>query len=54
MRADHDWGATQFRQWATQVLREFAIKGYVLDRRRMENGSFSSRTPRGRMEPKLQ
>ena len=32
--------ATQFRQWATAVLREFAIKGYVLDRQRMENGSF--------------
>lgn len=32
--------ATQFRQWATQVLREFAIKGYVLDKQRMENGSF--------------
>lgn len=32
--------ATQFRQWATQVLREFAIKGYVLDKERMENGSF--------------
>lgn len=32
--------ATQFRQWATRVLREFAIKGYVLDRKRMENGSF--------------
>ncbi|WBG64664.1 virulence RhuM family protein [Pseudomonas citronellolis] len=32
--------ATQFRQWATGVLREFAIKGYVLDRKRMENGSF--------------
>jgi len=32
--------ATQFRQWATHVLREFAIKGYVLDRKRMENGSF--------------
>lgn len=32
--------ATQFRQWATQVLREFAIKGYVIDRERMENGSF--------------
>ncbi len=32
--------ATQFRQWATQVLREFAIKGYVLDRKRMENGVF--------------
>lgn len=32
--------ATQFRQWATQVLREFAIKGYVLDKKRMENGGF--------------
>ena len=32
--------ATQFRQWATWVLREFAVKGYVLDRKRMENGSF--------------
>lgn len=32
--------ATQFRQWATRVLREFAIKGFVLDRQRLENGSF--------------
>ena len=32
--------ATQFRQWATNVLRQFTIKGYVLDRKRMENGSF--------------
>jgi hypothetical protein len=32
--------ATQFRQWATGVLRDFAIKGYVIDRERMENGSF--------------
>lgn len=32
--------ATQFRQWATRILREFAIKGFVLDRKRMENGSF--------------
>lgn len=32
--------ATQFRQWATATLREFAIKGYLLDRKRMENGSF--------------
>ena len=32
--------ATQFRRWATQVLREYAIKGYVLDRERMENGVF--------------
>ena len=32
--------ATQFRQWATSVLREYAIRGYVLDRKRMENGAF--------------
>ena len=32
--------ATQFRQWATQVLREFAIKGFVLDKKRLENGTF--------------
>lgn len=32
--------ATQFRQWATQVLREFAVKGWVLDRKRLENGVF--------------
>jgi len=32
--------ATQFRQWATLVLREFAIKGYVLDKKRMGNGAF--------------
>ncbi len=32
--------ATQFRQWAIRVLREFAIKDYVLDNKRLENGSF--------------
>jgi Virulence protein len=32
--------ATQFRQWATNVLRDFAIKGYVIDKERMENGTF--------------
>ncbi|MBT4446262.1 virulence RhuM family protein [archaeon] len=32
--------ATQFRIWATKVLHEFAIKGYVLDKKRLENGSF--------------
>jgi hypothetical protein len=35
--------ATQFRQWATGVLREFAIKGFVLDQKRLENGSFLGR-----------
>ena len=32
--------ATQFRQWCTYVLRQFAICGYVIDKKRMENGSF--------------
>ena len=32
--------ATQFRQWATAVLRQIAISGYVVDRKRMENGAF--------------
>mgnify|MGYP000882991650 CR=1 FL=1 len=30
--------ATQFRQWATNVLRTFTIQGYVLDKQRLENG----------------
>lgn len=28
--------ATQFRRWATNVLREFTLKGYIIDRKRME------------------
>ena len=32
--------ATDFRRWATRVLREFAIRGYVLDKERLENGKF--------------
>lgn len=32
--------ATQFRQWCTYVLRQFAIRGYVIDKKRMENGAF--------------
>ena len=32
--------ATQFRQWCTFVLRQFAIRGYVVDQKRMENGTF--------------
>lgn len=34
--------ATQFRQWCTYVLRQFAIRGYIIDKKRMENGSFIS------------
>ncbi len=36
--------ATQFRQWATSVLRDFAIRGYVLDKERLKNGAFLSKT----------
>ena len=32
--------AVQFRQWAMGVLRDFAIRGYVLDKERLKNGSF--------------
>ncbi len=32
--------ATQFRQWATRVLKEFAIKGFVLDKERLKNEGF--------------
>ncbi|MCL2641902.1 MAG: virulence RhuM family protein [Candidatus Bathyarchaeota archaeon] len=32
--------ATAFRQWATGVLRDYTLRGYVLDRKRMENGVF--------------
>ena len=32
--------ATQFRRWATNILKKFTIQGYVLDKERMKNGSF--------------
>ena len=32
--------ATAFRQWATGVLRDYAIRGYVLDKERLKNGTF--------------
>ena len=32
--------ATQFRRWATSVLSKFAQQGYIIDRKRMENGAF--------------
>ena len=35
--------ATQFRQWATGILRDFSIRGYVLDKERLKNGSFFSK-----------
>ena len=35
--------AIQFRQWATVILRDFAIRGYVLDKERLKNGTFFSK-----------
>lgn len=35
--------ATRFRIWATKILKEFAIKGYVLDSERLKNGTFLNR-----------
>ena len=32
--------ATQFRIWATNVIKQFALKGYVIDKKRLEKGSF--------------
>lgn len=32
--------ATQFRQWAITVLKDFSIRGYVIDKERLKNGSF--------------
>jgi hypothetical protein len=31
--------ATQFRQWAIGILRDFALRGYVLDTERLKNGA---------------
>jgi len=28
--------ATAFRQWATTVLRDFALRGYIIDKKRMD------------------
>ncbi|MFH0702521.1 MAG: RhuM family protein, partial [bacterium] len=30
--------ATRFRQWATQTLKEYMLKGFVLDDERLKNG----------------
>ncbi|DAB28382.1 MAG: cell filamentation protein Fic [Sulfurimonas sp. RIFOXYD12_FULL_33_39] len=32
--------ATEFRRWATEVLKTFATRGYVLDNERLKNGSY--------------
>lgn len=35
--------ASQFRRWATSILKEFSKKGYIIDKKRMENGIFLKR-----------
>ena len=35
--------ATDFRKWATRVLKDFAIRGYVLDDVRLKNGAYLSK-----------
>ena len=32
--------AIQFRRWATNISKQFAKKGYIIDKKRMENGTF--------------
>lgn len=32
--------ATEFRRWATEVLKTYATRGYVLDNERLKNGSY--------------
>lgn len=31
--------ATQFRIWATQILKDYMVKGFVIDKEKMKNGS---------------
>jgi hypothetical protein len=35
--------ATNFRRWATQVLKDFTLRGYVLDDVRLKNGAYLSK-----------
>ena len=35
--------ATDFRKWATRVLKDYAVKGYVLDDERLKNGAYLSK-----------
>ncbi len=39
----NSYQATQFRIWATQTLKEFIIKGFVLDDERLNQGKFFDR-----------
>ncbi len=32
--------AIQFRLWAINILKQYSVKGYVLDKERLKNGTF--------------
>lgn len=34
--------AVDFRRWATRVLKDYAVKGYILDNERLKNGAYLS------------
>jgi hypothetical protein len=36
--------AIQFRKWAASVLRDFSMRGYVLDKERLKNGVFFNKS----------
>jgi len=36
-------GATNFRKWATRILKDYSIRGYVPDNERLKNGAFFSK-----------
>jgi hypothetical protein len=36
----HSQRAIEFRKWAIAVLKDFAIRGYLLDKERLKNGAF--------------
>ncbi len=35
--------AVEFRRWAGGILKDFAIRGYVLDKVRLKNGAYLSK-----------
>ncbi len=35
--------ATDFRKWATKVLKNYTVKGYILDNERLKNGAYLSK-----------
>lgn len=45
----NSYQATQFRIWATSVLKEFIIKGYVLDDERLKQGKDSNKKSRNHL-----